>query len=391
MRTNLRPSDCAIDRASDVLPTPGGPTKQRIGPLHARVQLAHREVFEDAVFRLLEARVLGVHHALGLLEVDDLFGLLRPRQRHDPVEIGARHGVFRGGRRHLRQPIELAQRFLLHRFGQTHGFELGAQLFDLARLIVAFAELFLNRLQLLAQEIIALVLADFRLHLALNLRAELEHFELFDQQPVQQIEARADVERLQHFLLGFGRDGAEAGGNEVRQAARVGDVRGERLQIVGHQRRQRDDLLKVRLDVPLQRIDLETVFFLEHLGGFDDAAAEIGTGRGDLLEAHAREALHDDAQAAVGQLEHLVDLAGGADRVKVGLRRLVFAGFLLREHGNGLAARHGLVNQFDRAFTRHRQRHEGLWKQHGVAQRQHRHFRRHAERRRIRAAGVEWF
>src|SRR5687767_15882951 len=32
MRTNLRPSDCAIDRASEVLPTPGGPTKHRIGP-----------------------------------------------------------------------------------------------------------------------------------------------------------------------------------------------------------------------------------------------------------------------------------------------------------------------------------------------------------------------
>src|SRR5688572_8110425 len=32
MRTNLRPSDVAIDRASEVLPTPGGPTKHRIGP-----------------------------------------------------------------------------------------------------------------------------------------------------------------------------------------------------------------------------------------------------------------------------------------------------------------------------------------------------------------------
>ena len=32
MRTNLRPSDRAIDLPSEVLPTPGGPTKQRIGP-----------------------------------------------------------------------------------------------------------------------------------------------------------------------------------------------------------------------------------------------------------------------------------------------------------------------------------------------------------------------
>ena len=32
MRANLRPSDRAIDWPSEVLPTPGGPTKQRIGP-----------------------------------------------------------------------------------------------------------------------------------------------------------------------------------------------------------------------------------------------------------------------------------------------------------------------------------------------------------------------
>ena len=32
MRTKLRPSARAIDCPSEVLPTPGGPTKQRIGP-----------------------------------------------------------------------------------------------------------------------------------------------------------------------------------------------------------------------------------------------------------------------------------------------------------------------------------------------------------------------
>ena len=31
-RTNLRPTVRAIDCPSEVLPTPGGPTKQRIGP-----------------------------------------------------------------------------------------------------------------------------------------------------------------------------------------------------------------------------------------------------------------------------------------------------------------------------------------------------------------------
>ena len=40
----------------------------------------------------------------------------------------------------------------------------------------------------------------------------------------------------------------------------LGDVRRERLQVVGEQRRQRDDLLEVALDVALQRVDFEVIF-----------------------------------------------------------------------------------------------------------------------------------
>ncbi len=61
-------------------------------------------------------------------------------------------------------------------------FDLGAKLLDFLGLVVAFAELALNGLELLAQEIIALVFADLGLHLRLDLRSELEDFELLDQQ-----------------------------------------------------------------------------------------------------------------------------------------------------------------------------------------------------------------
>ena len=91
--------------------------------------------------------------------------------------------------RHLRQPIELAQRFLLHQLRHAGGFDLLGELLDFLGLIVAFAELLLNRLHLLAQEVLALVLADFRLHLRLDLRAELEDLELLDENPVQVVHA----------------------------------------------------------------------------------------------------------------------------------------------------------------------------------------------------------
>ncbi len=200
----------------------------------------------------------------------------------------------------------------------------------------------------------------------------------------------ADVERLQHLLLGFGGDGAQARGNEIGEPAGIGDVGRQRLQVVRHQRRQRHNLLEVGLDVPLQRVDLEVVFVLQDLRCFGRLAAQVRTRRRDLVEAHARQALHDDSQAAVRQLEHLVNLAGGTDFVQVALPRFVFARFALREDGNGLSAGDRFVNQLDGAFTRHGERHEGLRKQHRVAQRQHRHFRRHAKHGGIRSRGIEW-
>ncbi len=192
--------------------------------LDVGIQLAHREVLEDAVLDLLEARVVGVEHVLGALEVDRVLGALRPRQRDDPVEIGARHGVLGGRHRHLRQAIELAQRFLLHRLGHAGGIDLRAQLVDLLGLLVAFAELLLDRLHLLAQEVLALVLADLGLDLRLDLRTELEHLELLDQDPVERVHPRPDVERLEHFLLHRRADGREARGDEVGELARIGDV-----------------------------------------------------------------------------------------------------------------------------------------------------------------------
>ena len=96
-----------------------------------------------------------------------------------------------------------------------------AQLLDFLGLFVSLAELLLNRLQLLAKEVLALVLADLGLHLRLDLRAELEHLELLDQDPVQRVHPRADVERVEHFLLHRRADGRQARGDEIGELARA--------------------------------------------------------------------------------------------------------------------------------------------------------------------------
>ena len=89
-----------------------------------------------------------------------------------------------------------------------------------------------------------------------------------------------------------------------------------------------------------------------------DPRAQVRLRRDDVVELQAREALDDQAQAAVRQLEHLVDVRRGADRVEIVLARLLDRRVALREHGDQLAVRDRIVDQADRALARHRQRHE---------------------------------
>jgi hypothetical protein len=75
MRMNSRPSERAIDLPIEVLPTPGGPTKHRMGPAHAVGELVDREVLEHALLDLLEPVVVLVEDLLRLDEIELLLGL----------------------------------------------------------------------------------------------------------------------------------------------------------------------------------------------------------------------------------------------------------------------------------------------------------------------------
>jgi hypothetical protein len=60
MRTKGRPVASAIDWPSEVLPTPGGPARQRIVPRLVARELEHGHVLEDALLHLVEAVVVVV-------------------------------------------------------------------------------------------------------------------------------------------------------------------------------------------------------------------------------------------------------------------------------------------------------------------------------------------
>ena len=105
---------------------------------------------------------------------------------------------------------------------------------------VALAELLLDRLHLLAQEELALALLHLRLHLRLDLRAELEHLELAVEDRRHLAQALLDVDELEQLLLLLGLQ-AQRRRDERRERARVVDVRGRELQLLGQIRDERDD------------------------------------------------------------------------------------------------------------------------------------------------------
>ena len=113
-------------------------------------------------------------------------------------------------------------------------------------------------------------------------------------------------------------------------------------------------------------------------------ARRYGLRRDDLVERQAREPLDDQPQAAVGQLEHLVDVRRRADAVQIVLRRLLDRRVALREDRDQLAVGDRVVDEADGALARHGQRHERIRKEHRVPKRQDRQLgwnRRAAGRR----------
>ena len=145
--------------------------------------------------------MVGVQHLAGVGDVEVVLGRLRPRQLEEPLEVGADHAVLGRGRRQALEPRELALGRLQGVLGKPGRLDPLAQLVDLGLLLVALAQLLLDRLQLLAQEVLALALVDLRLDLRLDLRAELDHLELAGEDLGQAPQALGDVDLLEQLLL----------------------------------------------------------------------------------------------------------------------------------------------------------------------------------------------
>ena len=304
-----------------------------------------------------------------VLEVEVVLGGLVPGQGEDPLEVAADDAVLGGRGRELGEPVELAARGAVGLLGEVGLLDLSAELRDLGLLLVAFPELILDRLQLLAEEVLALGVLHLRLHLGLDLRAELEHLELAVEDDGELAEARLDVRLLEQLLL-LGRLEAHRRRDQVRERARVLGVRGGKLQLVGqigdeadHPAEKRLDVAAESLDLGLRAVDVREVAEL---------ADEVGVALDDAFEPHPAHALDEDSQRPVGDADHLVDERRGSDVVDVlGAVRL-FLGVPRRHERDRRVVRDRFVDELDRPLLAYCERGHGVGEDHRLLERQDR-------------------
>ena len=366
--------ELAAQRAGDRLPQrrladPGRADEAHDRAARVRLEPPYGEELEDAVLDRLDVVVVGVEHLAGVVEVEVVLGRLVPRQRRDPLQVRADHAVLGRGLRQLLQPRQLAVDLAPDVLGQGDRGELLAQLLDLRLRGIALAELLLDRLELLAQDVLALRAVQLGLHLRLDARPDRGDLLLARQDLGEPAQPLGHVALLEQVLLLLGLEPQRAR-DEVRQRRGIVEVGDRELQLLRQVRDVLDDARERLLHVAHERRELRPLVHDVRLG--DDARDEVGLLGLELLDPHARAGLDEDAQRAVGHLHHPRDRADHADAIQlVRSRRVGLRGAAGDHDEHPVAAQH-VVDQPDRALLPHRQRGQGVRERDRVAERQHR-------------------
>ncbi len=234
---------------------------------------------------------------------------------------------------------------------------------------VRLAELLLDRLQLLAQVILALRLVHLSLHLGVDLVGELQDLELAVQELEHVLETLRDLDQVEDLHLLFDGD-VHVGGDQVGEVAGIVDafheLRGARRDL-GH---EADDLARRLLHVHHQRLDLERigvdVLHLHHTG------AQVRMLLRQTQDPEALDALEDQMEALLAGLQRLHDATRRAHRIQIFCARIVHRSVLLGHDPDGLARLlHGL-HHGERLGPTHRDRHDAAREEDRVPQRQNR-------------------
>ena len=352
---------------SEVLPTPGGPTKHRIGLLPSGLELAHGQVLQDAPLDLVQAPVVLVQHRARGRDVQAVGAGRAPRQLGQPVQIRAQHRVLAGGLGHALQALEFLARVLFDLFRHAG---LGDGLGDflhLGRLIVGFAQLFLDGFELLAQHELALALVQLLAGLLGDVARDPQHLDAPREQFGHARQALRQVHQFEDFLFLLGLQ-VHVADDQVGQR-RAGRRRLDGVHQLGRRLRQQFERLQ-RLLAQVQYARLGVDAGLRRGRQALHPRQQVRVAGDEVQHPEALLALaHQVVRAVLGG--HEAQHAGhGADAVQVVRAGVVDAGVLLQQKTQRPVAARGFLRGFHRALAADRERHHHARKQHQVAHRQ---------------------
>ena len=162
-------------------------------------QLPHGQVLDDPVLDVLEPGMVGVQHLAGVGRVEPLLRALRPRDEQEPVQVAADDRRLGPALAHALEPAELALRLLADVVGHAGLGDLLPVLVD--DRAVVLSELLADRLHLLAQDVVALLLLGAGLDVLADALAHLHLGQALALQLEGELESLAHVQRLEQLNL----------------------------------------------------------------------------------------------------------------------------------------------------------------------------------------------
>ena len=333
------------------------------------LELDDRQVFQDAFLHLVETEVVAVELFAGAGQVEIILRHVVPRQLQQQLQVGHLHRVFGHGGV---QPLDLLQLLLeglAHLLGPVLLLGRLAHLLDVG--VGAVAQLVLNGAHLLLQVVVALLLVDLLLDALLNLALQIGQLLFADEYLQQLAGAGQQAGGLQQRLAVFVRK-LHVGADEVDDAALRVDVLDGEGCLLGHRRRDVDDVQRHVADRIHEGLELDALQIGGRVAQGRHPGLEIGLGGDVLRDLDLLQTVQDHRQVAVGHLQYLDDPRRGADLVHVVRRGVLDIAFAL-QHGTQNAALgiHGahevdaLVAAHRNGGYRSREKHRGAQREDG--------------------------
>ena len=308
------PCEGPVDRTRDALaerglahPRRAGEAQERRTP--QRIELLHRQVLDDASLHLVEPEMLRFQQRTCGREVDLQRRRLAPRQFRHPLEPGAQRGALAA----FAGPLQAAE-FLAHlRFDLLgHGGRCDGLVESFRFFATSFlAELLLDGVQLLAQQVFALAVVELLLGALADFLRQAQHLDAMRQQAQQLLQALLQAEGFQQLLLLHRFDVDQARGQFGQLQRRAGGLHRVR-QLGRHARQQREHLRRA-----LAQLHAERFRFGAGRGGLLvplHPRREEGMARQQLDDAHALQAL---AQGVALPVRGLGEARHGGERAHV--------------------------------------------------------------------------